>query len=188
MGRNISIATIVCAAMILLMAGVSNAASEGRQCIPEPTDEPIEFGELINCEIDPVGDMDTFSFDGSDGDRIRLHAISRSPGSTVCVELYDPDGFRLTRRCGAVNFAENLDKTGIYSVLVTELGINSTMDYWLKYNCEGICPPDTFSYFPVRPCRIVDTRKGGGIIGASVQRDFRVYGSGSVLAPQGGDY
>ena len=29
-------------------------------------------------------------------------------------------------------------------------------------------------YSPVAPCRIVDTRKGGGMIGASVQRNFHV--------------
>ena len=128
MGRYISLAAMMCAAMILLMAGVSNAASEGRVCIPEPTDEPIDFGDLINCEINPVGDIDTFRFDGSDGDRIRLHAISRSPGSTVCVELFDPADARLTRKClGTVDHEEILDDTGEYYVKITENGNNSTI-------------------------------------------------------------
>ena len=46
-------------------------------------------------------------------------------------------------------------------------------------------PSEPLLYWPVAPCRIVDTREGGGIIGASGQRNFRVYGSGSVLTPQG---
>ena len=37
---------------------------------------------------------------------------------------------------------------------------------------------DDGSYNPVTPCRIVDTRKTStGIIGASTERDFRVFGS-----------
>ena len=43
-------------------------------------------------------------------------------------------------------------------------------------------------YTPVTPCRIVDTRKtSAGIIGASTQRNFRVYGSGGTISAQGGD-
>ena len=39
-----------------------------------------------------------------------------------------------------------------------------------------------------RPCRIVDTRNtSAGIIGASTQRDFHVYGSGSTISAQGGN-
>ena len=38
------------------------------------------------------------------------------------------------------------------------------------------------------PCRIVDTRRtSAGIIGASTQRNFRVYGSGSTISAQGGN-
>ena len=42
-------------------------------------------------------------------------------------------------------------------------------------------------YVPVSPCRIVDTRKSGGIIGAFKQRNFRVYGSGGEIGAQGGN-
>ena len=41
-------------------------------------------------------------------------------------------------------------------------------------------------YTPVTPCRIVDTRKSGGIINAATQRDFHVYGSGGTISAQGG--
>jgi hypothetical protein len=43
-------------------------------------------------------------------------------------------------------------------------------------------------YTPVIPCRIVDTRKtSAGIIGASTQRNFRVFGSGGAISAQGGN-
>ena len=57
--------------------------------------------------------------------------------------------------------------------------------YWWFETTDS--PGEPLLYWSRAPCRIVDTRKGGGIIGASSQRNFRVYGSGSVLAPQRGD-
>jgi hypothetical protein len=43
-------------------------------------------------------------------------------------------------------------------------------------------------YTPVTPCRIVDTRKTPtGIIGASTQRNFHVFGLGSTISAQGGN-
>ena len=48
-------------------------------------------------------------------------------------------------------------------------------------------PDGDLLYTAVPPCRIVDTRKAGGLIGASTQRDFHVYGSGSTINAQGGN-
>ena len=43
-------------------------------------------------------------------------------------------------------------------------------------------------YTAVTPCRIVDTRNTSeGIIDASTQRDFRVFGSAETISAQGGD-
>jgi len=48
-------------------------------------------------------------------------------------------------------------------------------------------PDGDLSYTPVTPCKIVDTRKSGGRIGASTQRNFYVRGNGGTIAAQGGD-
>ena len=49
-------------------------------------------------------------------------------------------------------------------------------------------PDGELLYTPVTPCRIVDTRNSSmGIIGASTQRDFRVYGTGGTIGMQGGN-
>ena len=42
-------------------------------------------------------------------------------------------------------------------------------------------------YTPVKPCRIVDTRKSGGKIGAAGQRNFYVYGTAGNIGAQGGN-
>ena len=46
---------------------------------------------------------------------------------------------------------------------------------------------DELVYTPVTPCRIVDTRRSGGRIGANTQRNFHVYGSASTIRAQGGN-
>ena len=43
------------------------------------------------------------------------------------------------------------------------------------------------NYTPVTPCRIVDTRNAGGMIGAWSEREFYVHGSGATISAQGGD-
>jgi hypothetical protein len=46
----------------------------------------------------------------------------------------------------------------------------------------------TLSYTPVTPCRIVDTRNtSAGMIAASTQRDFHIYGDSSTISAQGGN-
>ena len=48
--------------------------------------------------------------------------------------------------------------------------------------------PGDLLYTAVTPCRIVDTRNTtAGIIGASTQRNFFAYGSGSTISAQGGN-
>jgi hypothetical protein len=42
-------------------------------------------------------------------------------------------------------------------------------------------------YTPVSPCRIVDTRKAGGVIDANTQRDFHSHGSVTTISAQGGN-
>ena len=43
------------------------------------------------------------------------------------------------------------------------------------------------NYTPVTPCRIVDTRNAGGMIGAWSEREFHVHGSGVTISAQGGN-
>jgi hypothetical protein len=49
-------------------------------------------------------------------------------------------------------------------------------------------PDGDLLYSPVKPCRIVDTRKtSAGIIDANTERNFRVFGSGGTISAQGGN-
>ncbi len=48
-------------------------------------------------------------------------------------------------------------------------------------------PNGDLLYTPVAPCRIVDTRNAGGMIGAWGGRNFHVYGNGGTISAQGGN-
>ena len=48
-------------------------------------------------------------------------------------------------------------------------------------------PDGDLLFTPVTPCRIVDTRNAGGMIGAYSGRDFYVYGSAATISAQGGN-
>ncbi len=66
-----------------------------------------------------------------------------------------------------------------------ELAAQPMIDRLEVFSTGGVIIADDLKYMPVAPCRIVDTRRSGGIINAGAQRNFRVYGS---VGGQGGDY
>ena len=97
---------------------------------------------MLPDAIDPVGDMDLFFFQGSNGDTVAIQA-TRQSGGTPCVELFDPDGVQIDKVCTILSSARidaTLDQTGTHSILVTEYGNDATMDYALSYQCIGDCP------------------------------------------------
>ena len=50
----------LCSIAFVLYSQHGEAAVEGTECSPEPTEMTIEYGELINCRLDPSGDTDKF--------------------------------------------------------------------------------------------------------------------------------
>jgi len=67
-------------------------------------------------------------------------------------------------------------------------GYDKMADVWFSAIQQVLNPQVSLLYTPVTPCRIVDTRNtSAGIIGASTQRNFHVYGSGATISDQGGN-
>ena len=65
---------------------------------PSASATPINPGQMLPDAIDPVGDMDLFFFQGSNGDTVAVQA-TRQGGGTPCVELFDPDGVQIDKVC-----------------------------------------------------------------------------------------
>ncbi len=94
----------------------------------------IGFGETIQCSILSTGEMDTYTFAASAGDKV-LVRMSRSSGDIVPeIRVYSPDG---TKLCEAYNSfpAEiascTLPSPGTYSILADDLLGTHASDYFL---------------------------------------------------------
>jgi hypothetical protein len=108
---------------------------------PSASAIPIRFGEGIDTNIEPVGDIDLYKFDGVAGDTVIVQA-ARQSGGGPCVELFDPDGTRIgTPACHyyGARIDAQLAKTGPHAVRVSEEDNNATMGYRIDLQCVGRC-------------------------------------------------
>lgn len=87
----------------------------------------------------------------------------------------------------------------VFIVQVPPSGADTTVDVQIGFIRRGseyvehswtttVIPEAVGShYVPIQPCRVLDTRSGGGgVFGPNVQRSYKVRGGGSVFASQGG--
>src|SRR5215471_10633612 len=117
----------------LIHPGQSHALVEGRACGSEPTDESIQYGDLIWCEINPLGDSDLFGFQGVAGQTVVIDTARTAGGVDPCIHLYDPDGVLERNACGFAaasnSITTTLLKTGTYTIMVFDGGSDETGTY-----------------------------------------------------------
>jgi hypothetical protein len=115
------------------------AASEARNCTPEPTTNmPMGYGYVLsgsNCVI-TVADLDSFVFSAAANDQVRIVAVKTGGGTWAvpCVELLDPDhGPVGSTTCStSVEMNKQLTKTGYYTIVLNVSGNNDTVNYDLS--------------------------------------------------------
>jgi hypothetical protein len=104
---------------------------------PSPAARRIQYDQQISEEINGVGDMDLFFFSGEAGDTVRITATKTGGTGSPVREVYRPDGTRLP--CNAFGDCP-LDQTGIFTIVVSELGNNHTVKYLVTLVClSGVC-------------------------------------------------
>ena len=110
-----------------------------------PTALPICTGCTLNDNnnlvINPVGDMDIFSFDFSGGSSdITLTITDGNVNREIRMELHAPDGTIIGGPVeGSINVT--LTEPGTYIILVYEAGLDETTGYNLTLQCiTGSCP------------------------------------------------
>jgi hypothetical protein len=103
-------------------------------CTPSPM--AIEYGQLIECEINPVGEVDTFTFSGAAGDQIVIVLHGKSLDSGPCARLIDPNGgVVVAEQCNVfpdTNFVmirTVLTLSGSYAVVINEHANNELNRY-----------------------------------------------------------
>src|SRR5262249_26270563 len=98
-----------------------------------PTDESIQYGDLIWCGINPLGDSDLFGFQGVAGQTVVIDTARTAGGVDPCINLYDPDGVLERNACGFAaasnSITTTLLKTGAYTIMVFDGGSDETGTY-----------------------------------------------------------
>ncbi len=131
-------------AALLLAAGLETlgAADPLRVCSPEPTEMAIGFGDLITCEITPVGDVDVFRFTGAAAETVLIQATRQSGQGTPCFELLGPGNLRVQEQCtyGAIARGEiRLSASGLHEIKVRDHGSDQALGYQLFL--QRLIPP-----------------------------------------------
>lgn len=89
--------------------------------------------------LDPMVDIDGYSFQGQQNAQVRL-VISNTSDFLVnpCIDLYADDGTRLAVQCGGFSalIDHTLPQTGTYRVVVTDSGLDNLGPYSLALSCR----------------------------------------------------
>jgi hypothetical protein len=143
------------AALLLgLLLAPRAATAQGTDCPKEPTLTAIADGRVftgINCTLNAIGDIDSFTFSASAGDTYQLAlSMTGTANSNVCLELYGPGNTVIyPNTCTNSNFGteasvvvdQPLTVTGTYQMNVTEPG-NTVQGYAVSLERVFPFPPN----------------------------------------------
>ena len=122
-----------------------HAAPDGRPCKAEPTDETIQYGDLVTCASTPSGDSDAFRFAGSANDKIIIQLTRTSGTFDPCIQLFGPNGLPVGNACNNTFFPNSqrldisLQQTGVHTIIVSDAGNDNSGTYTLAL--ERLFPP-----------------------------------------------
>jgi hypothetical protein len=126
--------------LLLILIGIislhTTAAGAG-ECVAEPQDMQIRYGDQITCEISPRGDKDTYHFSGNKGDEI-FFELSFSHQKTPLLKITTPSGKTLFNNSdfNGFTFEKTLPETGVYTLVIKELD-HKTASYSLRTACNA---------------------------------------------------
>src|SRR2546426_991437 len=80
------------ALLVVLFTTCAQADVRVKTCAPEPGVTDMAYGDLVNCEITPVGDSDLFRFSGQAGDKVDILVLRYNGSADACFRVIQPDG------------------------------------------------------------------------------------------------
>ncbi len=93
----------------------------------------IAYGALVTCDISPVGDADSFQFNGTVGQVIVIQVTKLSGAGTPYFELSDPGNIQVAsagdRWSGMARVEVSLARSGGYRIQIQDADNNETLTY-----------------------------------------------------------
>ena len=118
----------------------------------------MQLGQTFTGDLNPVGDIDLFSFNASAGTGVRVFFSRTSGPGTPCLSLLNSGGADEFPSYGctttSVTRDVTLSTTGVYTIRLYEEGrSDSTASYSISLQCLSLCLPpppavSTTSYMP----------------------------------------
>lgn len=96
----------------------------------------ISYGDDIEATLDTEGEMDSYSFEATAGDRIYIRARDAESPVDACIKLFGPAGQLIGEDCGDGGIVKlkglNLPETGTYQIHFNDNNDNDTGAYGLS--------------------------------------------------------
>jgi hypothetical protein len=100
---------------------------------------PISYDTLVTDSITPYGDMDAWTFTGSEGDSVIIRMRETSGNFDPMLELFGPDNTLIVSTYHSTQ-ADIVDRvlptSGTYTIFSSDYGGNNTGSYWLSLQCR----------------------------------------------------
>lgn len=109
---------------------------------PSPAARSLCFGCELRDDVDPVGDIDMFTFTAAGTETISAQ-VTMLGSAEARIELYDPDGILITFDTGfsTASIDTTLTKPGSHSLLVKERDDDEIDSYDISLQCVAGCSP-----------------------------------------------
>ena len=106
--------------------------------------QQITYGDSVTGTIDPIGDLDCYTFDGAAGDIIIFKLSDPSVFLDAKFRLYNPDNTLAIESEGSGSLNALLEdftlaQTGAYKLVISDVDANETGDY--NFTLESINNP-----------------------------------------------
>ena len=99
----------------------------------------ISYGDYIVDSIGSIGEADTYTFDGSEDDKVTIRMCATSGGLDPTLELFGPNNNLLIEiwadtQANIVDFV--LPDSGTFTLCVCDYENSKTGNYWLSLQCR----------------------------------------------------
>jgi len=143
--KNLKLAILSLVSLFFL---TTPAGAEELSCPDGGAPMKSQYGDVVNCSLESVGDLDIYAFAATEGDFISANVTYT--GDDDCVSLrfilrgFDENNDPLANNdsdlCTGTRIEFKAEKTSIHTITVSEFGDDNMGEYQIEFQCiSGPC-------------------------------------------------